>query len=684
MPRERIVERLRRELMGYGVLGQNERIPERPSFRYLIGQLYPACADQAAADEQMQLGNDTTDVEIDTRDEEPRAAATVRADEEGELDDRDDPHAGENQDDDTPRVSHPFLPQSIGLTCNVSPEATWVDAEVDFGTYREVPPPGGGRGRSDWERTHRNHQHRIPIPSSDSTLRDSISFPGAGASDPAATLEWIIRRNRDADGEVTVILSAFLINSTAWPLDDADPDRVRVPEDGYCLFQPALRLMDREGSLPFVDRKPESRWASTDPDLERFKLLFRCYPEFAVGHGCAASWSGVSNDLTRSASVFTELIPEHELPRVVYDPLELAGASTRFLEMNHLAGLAVEDLRPELSTLQTAYRRWIAAREAEVAGAGFPANLITKAREHLDGCLRACRRIEDGIDLLCSNADVLHAFRFMNEVIELQQRHVGLVRLRREAETQIALGRVAIPVSLPPSGPAYRWRPFQLAFILMNLRGLVEPGHADRRLVDLLWFPTAGGKTEAYLGLTAFILALRRLRARGQTDPQLPRGDGGVTVIMRYTLRLLTSQQFQRAAALICACELARERHRFGTEPFLIGMWVGSALTPNGVAEAAEVLRGGRSLNGGDPRQLERCPWCGTRLTTPDYTADADTARLSIRCPEVSCEFHHTDLPILLIDEQIYGRCPSLLIGTVDKFARLPWQKSFSVTLWHC
>ena len=206
--------------------------------------------------------------------------------------------------------------------------------------------------------------------------------------------------------------------------------------------------------------------------------------------------------------------------------------------------------------------------------------------------------------------------------------------------------------------------------------------------MDLLWFPTAGGKTEAYLGLTAFTLALRRLRARGQTDPQSARGDGGVTVIMRYTLRLLTSQQFQRAAALICACELARESHGFGVEPFLIGMWVGSALTPNGVAEAAEVLRGGRSLNGGDPRQLKRCPWCGTRLITPDYTADADTARLSIRCPEASCEFHHTDLPILLIDEEIYGRCPSLVIGTVDKFARLPWQKRaaslFGIVDRHC
>jgi hypothetical protein len=62
---------------------------------------------------------------------------------------------------------------------------------------------------------------------------------------------------------------------------------------------------------------------------------------------------------------------------------------------------------------------------------------------------------------------------------------------------------------------APRWRPFQLAFILMNLAGIADPTHADREVVDLLFFPTGGGKTEAYLGLAAFTLVLRRLRNPG-------------------------------------------------------------------------------------------------------------------------------------------------------------------------
>ena len=97
-------------------------------------------------------------------------------------------------------------------------------------------------------------------------------------------------------------------------------------------------------------------------------------------------------------------------------------------------------------------------------------------------------------------------------------------------------------------GLAPEWRPFQLAFILLNLRGIVEPGHYDRGIVDLLFFPTGSGKTEAYLGLAAFTLILRRLR---HSDIQ----SAGLTVLMRYTLRLLTLDQLGRAATVICALE---------------------------------------------------------------------------------------------------------------------------------
>src|ERR671923_314284 len=131
--------------------------------------------------------------------------------------------------------------------------------------------------------------------------------------------------------------------------------------------------------------------------------------------------------------------------------------------------------------------------------------------------------------------------------------------------------KLTMPATVQP-----QWRPFQLAFLLMNLPGIVHPAHDDREVVDLLFFPTGGGKTEAYLGLAAFTLVLRRLRHPGIQS-------AGLSVLMRYTLRLLTLDQLGRAATLICALELLRRNdvNKFGDWPFEIGLWVGRAATPN-------------------------------------------------------------------------------------------------------
>src|SRR5438445_205039 len=145
------------------------------------------------------------------------------------------------------------------------------------------------------------------------------------------------------------------------------------------------------------------------------------------------------------------------------------------------------------------------------------------------------------------------------------------------------------------------WRPFQLAFVLLNLPALTDPGHPERRAdhtatVDLLFFPTGGGKTEAYLGLTAFTFAIRRLQGVMGTGVHARDGRAGVAVLMRYTLRLLTAQQFQRAAALVCAAEALRQdalEHgddRWGVEPFRIGMWVGQSVAPNWYQDAEKQI----------------------------------------------------------------------------------------------
>ncbi|HEY1067973.1 MAG TPA: hypothetical protein VGE52_17750, partial [Pirellulales bacterium] len=226
-----------------------------------------------------------------------------------------------------------------------------------------------------------------------------------------------------------------------------------------------------------------------------------------------------------------------------------------------------------------------------------------------------------------------------------------------------------------------QWRPFQLAFVLMNLEGIVKPISADREIVDLLFFPTGGGKTEAYLGLAAFTLVFRRLSNPGV------RG-AGLSVLMRYTLRLLTLDQLGRAATLICALEQERQRQAdvLGDWPFEIGLWVGRAATPNEMGSKGDNRKDTARQRTNDfknqsskasPIPLEECPWCGEKFkpTSFNLVPNADhPTDLRITCANRECDFKGNNaLPIIAVDEPIYRRLPCFLIATVDKFAAMPW-----------
>jgi hypothetical protein len=220
----------------------------------------------------------------------------------------------------------------------------------------------------------------------------------------------------------------------------------------------------------------------------------------------------------------------------------------------------------------------------------------------------------------------------------------------------------------PQRDDSHRWWPFQIGFILLCLRGIADPASSDRVLADLLWFPTGGGKTEAYLGLIAFTIFLRRLR-----NPR----SGGVTALMRYTLRLLTIQQFERACLLICCCEETRRRRNdLGDQPISIGLWVGRGATPNTCEQARSALnaiRQGQQVSESNPMQLQACPWCGAPLGIDQYTYEHGSRPcVRIACGEPSCDFRN-GIPAYVVDECIYALRPTLLISTVDKFASLPW-----------
>ncbi|WP_235558028.1 helicase-related protein [Sphaerimonospora mesophila] len=458
-------------------------------------------------------------------------------------------------------------------------------------------------------------------------------------------------RIRDADaGTGAVAVTAALLNANR--VDKYDL------KDAHCLFQPTIHIAGPNGTKALVERPVPV--GADEEEVHVNRLLYRHMPTFAIGHGCAADWDWTppaprDEELLKGrpsavAAVWTSFVPTKEVLLTDSNPeIDVPG-----LEMAYLAEATTSDVLATLRRLVEGYRAWIAER-AEEARLLRPTPFGTAAAGQIEHCEIACDRMAAGIETLRRDPVALAAFQLANRAMSEQRGRTSWIKSGRQGEVTY-------------DG---RWRPFQLAFMLLCLDGIVDPDHDDRRVADLLWFPTGGGKTEAYLGLIAFTVFLRRMR----------RGDagGGVTALMRYTLRLLTLQQFERAAALICAMEVIRRERLtdLGHETISIGMWVGSAATPNKLKEAAAAidrLRGGEELQTENPVQLRGCPWCGTAIDEWHYEVDVETSHMRIFCPTSACDFHE-ELPVHVVDERIYEVRPTLVIATVDKFAQIAWKE---------
>lgn len=389
-----------------------------------------------------------------------------------------------------------------------------------------------------------------------------------------------------------------------------------------------------------------SRRAETDEDSRSAALIYRDVKEFVVGHTSSAQVVLPDNGNDSVAFLKTEWLPTVTVPSIsdqgdrVFDVLRDSEVS-RPLEAAWLSEASLGELVRELERLVAAYRQWIG--EEEQRATRLPATLRPQAQKHLERSKHGADRMQEGIDLVRDDADIRSAFQLSQSAMDLQ---FGWMR----------------------RGARLVWRPFQLGFQLLVLASLANRFHPGRATMDLLWFPTGGGKTEAYLALTAFVILLRRIRSTDQ-------GAGaGVAVLMRYTLRLLTVQQFQRASAMILACELLRRRSQsgqsnipnLGTSPIGIGLWVGSDATPNNLRDAFNESQD----SPGTYRQITSCPACGEMLNW-SVTPSESSVKCSSEADKCDLSASGDGLPIWTIDEEVYRYSPALLIGTVDKFAQI-------------
>lgn len=447
---------------------------------------------------------------------------------------------------------------------------------------------------------------------------------------------------------------------------------------------------------------PNARYVPPSDEEREILVIYGEQRPYAVGHGIATDWK-LENG--RCEWVKTEALPTAHVWRPVFDNLSITreGEQVYFEddELFKIAPLASGDLAgPELIDRLTGlvefYEEWIASQSAiPVEG-----DLTDDALRMIGRCERSAARMKQGIEILERDSNIARCFMLANRAMLMSMSHASRASGRGrtdELQGPFALGKAETgPIDYFAS-PA-RWRPFQLTFFLLVLPSLAGEELTDRDLVDVIWFATGGGKTEAYLFVSAFELFRRRI-----VDREFGRGTG---IINRYTYRFLTADQFQRTAGVICAMEMIRQEltqagdTSVGEEEFSIGLFVGGEVSPNsfagsqdGALSATQELLDSSKPRDANPYPLESCPSCGTllvpeeRKAKPDGSPDeafygflATANSFTTRCPEEDCAFHER-LPVYFIDEQLLLTPPSFLLGTIDKFAMIPWKENGGVLL---
>jgi Helicase conserved C-terminal domain len=641
------------------VAGTKEEILQRetPSQRYVSGMLFPVGT----------MTNDDETTEIIIKDNENDDDALDKM-----FEYKDDIEATESEGDiELFPQKNDFMPSSIGMTFCIDKNVPNLKVVIKGGSYKphKVRVRGENNSYTWWLRE--GVKGELYISTKELNTYKHISYHVDLFN---AKREKASQFNVQVQARLREINSFFIITVSVTNRSDSNG----IDRDQVILFQAELSI-ETPGSYSF---SPYPKLYQLNNNLSEedasADLLYRNEHIYALGHGCATDWDQKAEKVK---VIRTTFIPEYETMSMTPDIETENGKLT--IKMSDLAGLS-SNTHPKdiLYPLIQDYENWINRKETEITS--LPSPLQPVAKKHMELCRESLKRMKRGLKLL-EDPQILRAFQLANLAILLQQENGKEKRngyvFMDEKNIKLEFDKPIEKVLKDEKklvNASNTWRAFQIAFFLLSIESLADETSMDREIVDLIWFPTGGGKTEAYLGVAAFQMILRRLR-----NPS----DAGVDVMMRYTLRLLTADQFQRASRLICALEYIRRKYapELGDIPYSIGIWVGSKTTPNKNRAALEMLKKlAKDKSGNQSFIVHSCPWCGAHLGHYLSKGGKDKKRffigykekdqkLVIHCPDRNCDFYK-ELPIYIVDETIYEKRPTFLIGTIDKFVQLVWE----------
>jgi len=455
-----------------------------------------------------------------------------------------------------------------------------------------------------------------------------------------------------------------------------------------CIFQAEIKVQTKE-LKPF---KSHIELNPLDKEAEVLNYLYKDKFSYGIGHNCSVIWDKEENNIQ------TTFLPQYDVKdtKNSFSKEDFQDNPNDFISLNqsldiynlsHFSNENQTQIIEQLKNFVNLYGNWISKQKQKKSSNKEIENHIFKSLDY------NLNRLKCNIELL-NDKSIFRAFQLANTAMLLQiiisndtdfsGKEKDLKELKSDVDyNSLNFFKDYNFKKLPFNRPKYR--PFQLAFLLLNIDSITDLKSDSRnKIVDLIWFPTGGGKTEAYLSVAAFTIIYRRLM--NET------GYEGTSVIMRYTLRLLTAQQFERASRLIVSLEFLRKQFEseLRKEPITIGMWVGMSSTPNTlkeVEEKVEEINEECNKKGGNPEsknpfQISSCSWCGTKLMTKNEHENwiygfkykgGQQKDFKIKCVNKKCHFHN-ELPIQVVDEMLYEKPPTLLFGTVDKFAMLAWK----------